>query len=88
MDTGSSPDPGTGPQHGSMSDPAERSAYMRLFYRGWRPTRLGRWVNAVQCWYSGLGLPPHFQVALEVRGRRSGPTRAQAVVVATVDGKQ
>ncbi len=73
--------------HGLMSDPAERSAYMRLFYRGWRPTRFGRWVNALQCWYSGLGLPPHFQVALEVRGRRTGRTRSAAVGVATVGGE-
>jgi len=88
MDAGGRPGPGNGPEHGLTPDPAERSAYMRLFYRGWRPTRLGRWVNAVQCWYSGLGLPPHFQVALEVRGRRSGRARAKAVVVATVDGER
>lgn len=23
-------------------DPAERQGYLRFFYRGWRPTRLGR----------------------------------------------
>jgi deazaflavin-dependent oxidoreductase (nitroreductase family) len=67
-------------------DPAERSAYMRLFYRGWRPTRLGRWANSVQGWYSGLGLPPRFLAVLEVRGRASGRTRANPVVIATVDG--
>jgi deazaflavin-dependent oxidoreductase (nitroreductase family) len=72
----------------TQSDPAERSAYMRLFYRGWRPTRLGRWVNSVQCWIAGLGLPPDYQVALEVRGRRSGHVRARAVVIAAVDGNQ
>jgi deazaflavin-dependent oxidoreductase (nitroreductase family) len=76
------------PEHGVASDPAERSAYMRLFYRGWRPTRFGRWVNRIQCWYSGLGLPPAFQVALGVRGRKSGRTRWTAVGVATVGGKQ
>jgi hypothetical protein len=42
------------------SDPAERSALMRLFYRNWRPTRLGRW--------SGHGLPPRFPAALKVHG--------------------
>ena len=46
-------------------DPAERSAVMRLFYRDWRPTGLGRWVNRVQGWLSGLGLPPRFMAALE-----------------------
>ena len=70
------------------SDPAERSAVMRLFYRGWRPTRLGRWVNRAQGWYSGLGLPPSFQAVLEVRGRASGPMRSNPVVIATVEGKR
>ena len=78
---------GTGLEY-STSDPAERSAYMRLFYRGWRPTRLGRWVNRVNCWYSGLGLPPDFQVALEVRGRKSGRIHPKAVAIATLDGNQ
>lgn len=67
-------------------DPAERSALMRLVYRGWRPTRLGRWVNRFQGWWSGLGFPPSSVAALEVRGRASGRTRAIPVVVATVAG--
>lgn len=70
------------------SDPAERSALMRLFYRNWRPTRLGRWVNRLMCWWSGLGLPPRFQAALEVRGRASGHRRSNPVVIATVEGKR
>jgi F420H(2)-dependent quinone reductase len=70
------------------SDPAERSALMRLFYRNWRPTRLGRWVNRFACWWSGLGLPPRFQAALEVHGRTSGRRRANPVVIATVEGKR
>jgi len=69
------------------SDPAERSALMRLFYRDWRPTRLGRWVNRLACWWSGVGLPPRFQAALEVRGRESGRRRSSPVVIATVEGK-
>ena len=60
---------------------------MRLCYRNWRPTRLGRWVNRFWCWWSGLGLPPRFQAALEVRGRSSGRTRSNPVVIATVEGK-
>ena len=71
----------------SPRDPAERTAY-RFFYRNWRPTRLGRWVNRIMCWYSGLGLPPKIQAALEVRGRTSGRTRSNAVVIATVDGRR
>ena len=72
----------------SHSDPAERSVLMRLFYHNWRPTRLGRWINRFSCWWSGLGLPPRFQAALEVRGRTSGRRRSIPVVVATVEGKR
>ena len=59
---------------------------MRLFYRDWRPTRLGRWVNRLQGWWAGLGLPPSYQAVLEVRGRTSGQRRANPVVIATVAG--
>lgn len=69
-------------------DPAEESAVMRLFYRNWRPTRLGRWVNGLQTWWSGLGLPPSIMAALEVPGRASGRRRATAVVIARVAGKR
>lgn len=70
------------------TDPAERSAVMRLFYRGWRPTRFGRWVNRLQGWWSGRGLPPRLMAALEVRGRVSGRTRSIPVVIATVEGER
>jgi hypothetical protein len=69
-------------------DPAECSILMRLFYRNWRPTRLGRWINRFWGWWSGIGLPPRYQAALEVRGRTSGRIRASPVVIATVEGKQ
>jgi deazaflavin-dependent oxidoreductase (nitroreductase family) len=61
---------------------------MRLFYRNWRPTHLGRWVNRLMCWWSGLGLPPKFQAALEVHGRKSGRRHSNPVVIATVEGKR
>jgi deazaflavin-dependent oxidoreductase (nitroreductase family) len=67
------------------TDPAERSPIMRLFYRGWRPTRLGRWMIRLLAWWSGLGLPPRIQAALEVRGRRSGEWRTVPVVIARID---
>jgi F420H(2)-dependent quinone reductase len=70
------------------SDPAERNAFMRLLYRNWRPTRLGRWVNRFNGWWSGLGLPPRFQAALEVQGRQSGRRRSNPVVITTVDGER
>jgi len=60
---------------------------MRLLYRNWRPTRLGRWVNKFSGWWSGLGLPPRFQAVLEVHGRTSGRTRSNPVVIVTVEGK-
>jgi deazaflavin-dependent oxidoreductase (nitroreductase family) len=68
------------------SDPAERRALLRLFYRNWHPTRLGRWVNRFWCWWSGLGLPPRFQAVLEVRGRTTGRKRSNPVVIASVRG--
>ena len=71
----------------TLPDPAERRTLMRLFYRDWRPTRVGRWVNRLQGWWSGLGLPPRFMAALEVRGRVSGHRRSTAVVIAAVDGQ-
>jgi deazaflavin-dependent oxidoreductase (nitroreductase family) len=70
------------------ADPAERNAVMRLFYRDWHPTRLGRWANRVQGWWSSLGLPPSFVATLEVRGRTSGQPRANPIVIATVDGQR
>ncbi len=71
-----------------LSDPAERNALMRLFYRDWRPTRLGRCANRLSCWWSGLGLPPKVQAVLEVRGRISGRTRSNPVVITTVGDRE
>jgi deazaflavin-dependent oxidoreductase (nitroreductase family) len=73
--------------HSRHSDPAERRALMRLFYRDWRPTRLGRWANRLSGWWSGLGLPPRSMAVLEVSGRTSGRRRSNPVVIATVEGK-
>lgn len=70
------------------ADPAEQSAVMRLFYRNWRPTRLGRLVNRLWGWWSGMGLPPKRQAVLETRGRVSGRTRSTAIVIATLDGQR
>jgi hypothetical protein len=69
-------------------DPAERSVLMRLFYRDWRPTRVGRCVNRVTGWWSALGLPPRLMATLEVRGRESGRRRSNPVVIATVGRKR
>ena len=73
--------------HSTHSDPAERSPLLRLFYRGWRPTRIGRWVNRLASWCSVLGLSREVAV-VEVRGRSSGQRRSTPVVIATVEGQR
>jgi deazaflavin-dependent oxidoreductase (nitroreductase family) len=70
------------------SDPAERSPLLRLFYRNWRPTRIGRWVNRLASWWSALGLSSREMAVLEVRGRVSGQPRSTPVVIATAEGKR
>jgi deazaflavin-dependent oxidoreductase (nitroreductase family) len=70
------------------SDPAERRALLRLFYRDWRPTRLGRWVNRCAAWWTGLGLASAEMAVLEVKGRVSGRIRTTPVVVATLAGNR
>jgi hypothetical protein len=69
-------------------DPAERSAFNRLFYRNRRPTWLGHWVSQFFCWWSRLGLPPRAWVALQVRDRGSGRMRQDAVVIPTLAGQR
>jgi deazaflavin-dependent oxidoreductase (nitroreductase family) len=65
----------------------DATALPQLLYCNWRPTLLGGWVNRFMGWWSELGLPPNFQAALEVQGRKSGRTRSNPVVIATVGGK-
>jgi hypothetical protein len=72
----------------STPDPAERNAFNRLFYRSRRPTWLGHWVSQFFSWWARVGLPPRSWVALRVRDSKSGHLRADAVVIATVAGKQ
>jgi deazaflavin-dependent oxidoreductase (nitroreductase family) len=68
-------------------DPAERGL-VRLFYRDWRPTRLGRIANRITGWWAAAGLPPSFQQTIEVRGRTSGKPRTSPIAVATVEGRR
>jgi hypothetical protein len=69
-------------------DPAERSAFNRLFYRNRRPTWLGHWVSQFFCWWARAGVPPRSWVALRIRDRVSGRMRQDAVVVPTVAGQR
>jgi len=70
------------------SDPAERRPFLRLFYRDWRPTRIGRWVNRLASWWSRLGLSSTEMAVLEVPGRASDRRRSTPVVIATVEGNR
>ena len=67
-------------------DPAEQS-HLRLFYRDWHPTRLGKFVNGALAWLSGLGLTPRVLLTLQLRGRRSGVLHTNILVVAKHDGQ-
>ena len=69
-------------------DPAERSAFNRLFYRNRRPTWLGHWVSQFFCWWARVGLPPRSWIALHVRDRVSGRQRQDAVVIPSVAGER
>jgi hypothetical protein len=69
-------------------DPAERSGYLRLFYREWRPTRLGRIVSRAWAWASGLGLTPRTLLTLQVKDRTSGRLGATVLVVARYQGQR
>lgn len=63
------------------SDPAE-DGYLRFFYRGWRPTVLGRIHNRIFAWLASLGLLPALLITLPTKNRQSG--RLQAHILAPV----
>lgn len=71
-----------------QEDPAERSGYLRYFYRGWRPTRLGRLWSRLYAWVSGLGLVPSMLLTLQTRDRRSGRVSSTILVVAAYQGQR
>jgi deazaflavin-dependent oxidoreductase (nitroreductase family) len=69
-------------------DPAERRLELRIFYKGWRPTRLGKYLNRVSAWLSGVGLTLPILLALQVRGRESGRLRTNVLVPAPYDDQR
>ena len=71
----------------SYRDPAERG-YLRLFYRDWHPTRLGKLVTRTLAWLSGLGLTPPNLLTLRVKGRGSGRLRDTVLVVTRHQGQR
>jgi hypothetical protein len=60
----------------------------RWFYRDRRPTRLGRIANGAMGWWSALGGPPSYQVALETTGWRSGQRRSIPIVIGEHEGRE
>lgn len=73
------------PRH---EDPAERTGYLRYFYRGWRPTRIGRAWNRLYAWVSGLGILPRVLLTLQTSDRDSGRVNSNILVVATYRGER
>ena len=69
-------------------DPAERTGYLRFFYRGWRPTLIGRLWSRAYAWVCGLGLLPRMLLTLQTRDRRSGRIDSTILVVATYEGQR
>ena len=69
-------------------DPAERTGYLRFFYRGWRPTRIGRLWSRAYAWVSGLGLLPRMLLTLQTNDRSSGRINSTILVVARHQGQR
>lgn len=69
-------------------DPAEKSGYLRFFYRNWRPTRIARVWNGAYAWATALGLTPSILVTLQVKSRRDGRLTSTIVVAAPHQGER
>jgi hypothetical protein len=69
-------------------DPAEQDTYLRFFYRGWRPTFLGRIWTRVFAWAASLDLLPDVLVSLRTKDRRGGRLHAHVLVAATYEGQR
>ncbi len=69
-------------------DPAEQRGDLRLFYRGRRPTRLGKLVSRFEAWLAGMGMTPPILLTLQVRGRTTGRLRTNVLVPTTVGGQR
>lgn len=72
----------------SRADPAERSGYLRYFYRNWHPTRFGRIWNSAYAWVSGLGLTPQTLITLQVKSRSNGRLCSTILVGAIYEGSR
>ena len=70
------------------TDPAERIGSLRVFYRDWRPTRLGKIMGGFWAWLSGLGMTPEVLLTLQVRGRHTGHMHSNVLVPARYNGQR
>lgn len=69
-------------------DPAERSGYLRYFYRNWKTTKLGRIWNRAFAFVSGLGMLPRMLVTLQTRDRFTGRLHSTVLAAASVNGQR
>lgn len=72
----------------SREDPAEKSGYLRFFYRGWRATGLGRILSRALAAVSGLGLASGILLTLQVKGRSTGRLYSTILVVGAYEGQR
>ncbi|WP_288126538.1 hypothetical protein [Thiomonas sp.] len=72
----------------SGEDPAERTGYLRFFYRGWRPTCMGRLWSRMYAWVAGLGLLPRMLLTLQTHDRSGGRVNSTILVAATYQGRR
>lgn len=63
-------------------------AFKRWLYRGGRPNRLAKIINAGWAALHAWGLFPNYMVTLEVAGRKSGHTVSFPLAMAVVDGER
>jgi F420H(2)-dependent quinone reductase len=71
----------------TYNDPAERGC-LRLFYRDWHVTRLGKFVSRALARMSGAGLTPAILLTLQVKGRRSGRLHDTVLVLTEQEGRR
>ncbi len=72
----------------SRTDPAERSGYLRYFYKDWRPTRVGRIWSRAYAWVAGLGVLPRLLLTLQVKSRQTGRPYSTVLVVVNHEGNR
>jgi hypothetical protein len=72
----------------SREDPAERTGYLRYFYRGRRPTNLGRFWSSAVAWASGVGLTPKVLLTLQVKNRSNGKLDSTILAVVNHQGQR